>query len=1198
MRIEKGFVLGLVIGIAIFVCLTGFPEGYAHADSAPTTDNFSVLYNFGSVAGDGANPLGSLTLSGTTFYGMTTGVGDNSDSSGTIFRIKADGTGYQVLYNFGSVNNGANPHGDLVISGSTLYGMTLGAGTLLSGTVFKINNDGTGYQVLHDFGTVPNDGYCPFGSLTLLGSTLYGMTPSGGAGAFGLGTIFQVNTDGSGYRVLHSFGIAANDGVYPYGSLTFSGTTLYGMTSGGGGYGAGTIFQINSDGTGYQVLYSFGGVANDGAYPYGSLTLSGTTLYGMTQVGGAYGLGTIFQINTGGTGYQELYSFAGYPNDGAYPTSSLTLSGSTLYGMTAHGGRGDGYGSGTIFQINTSGTGYQVLYDFGSASSNDGGSLTLSGTMLYGLAYGGGSYDKGTIFSVSETPVVPDAPTGVTAAAGIGQAAVSFTAPAGPPLSYYTVTSNPGGITATGAGGPIIVEGLTNGTAYTFTVTATNTIGTGPPSGPSNSVTPYSVPPSYIAALAGTWNANFIVSGSNAPEWERGTVTVNPDETLSDVSITDNNGNPDQVINNGASAFWSSPGGLFLTTGQPNNILCQIDSGNTVIVCTETGLSNGSPGLLIFTKQAASCSLADLTGAWEGNFLTSSGQYSGAAETDSLTIDSNGTWTDSTTGGTGTWPISSIGVITAPSDSTFSGVMDADKTVMVATSGANTGSGGSTSPAVLSVYAKQAASYLPEDLAGTWQGNSLSMWTWERDTLTINQDGTFTMSSTANDGSTNNNISGTCTLSPYGAITLVVNEGSSQTIISGDMAADKTVMVTTAQSSINDYIEIFTKSAAGAMTVTISPDAAVSAGAMWSVDGEAWQVGGATVSNLRVGPHTVAFNNITGWTTPASQTFNVSNGQTTSLGGVYVQQTGSLTVTISPAGAVSAGAMWNVDGGSWQTGGTTVPGITVGSHTVAFNNITGWTTPAGQTFNVSNGQTASLGGVYVQQTGSLTVTISPAGAVSAGAMWNVDGGSWQAGGTTVPGITVGSHTVAFNNIAGWSIPPQHAANITNGQTVSAMGTYAPVFTATFSASTTGGKAPLTVHFTDSSVGKITEWHWSFGDGQTSTIRSPSHSYSKAGAYTVTLTVTGAGRTNTCTQPDLITVYASPTANFSASPNAGKAPLQVNFTNESTGFATSWLWRFGDGATSTAEDPNHTYSKPGTYTAMLTAYGPGEPVPRL
>ncbi|MGA3113030.1 MAG: choice-of-anchor tandem repeat GloVer-containing protein [Syntrophobacteraceae bacterium] len=1112
MRIEKRFVLGLVIGIGVFICMAGFPPDHGNAASPPNTDDFSVLYNFGTVANDGANPCGSLTLSGSTLYGMTSGIGNYADSSGTIFRINADGTGYQVLYNFGGVNNGANPHGDLTVSGSTLYGMTLGAGALGAGTIFKINMDGTGYQVLYNFGSVQSDGYCPYGSLTLSGSTLYGMAASGGVN--GSGVIFQVNTDGTGYQVLHSFGGVATDGCYPYGSLTLSGTTLYGMTSGGGAGGSGTIFQINTDGTGYQVLYSFGGFTNDGTYPFGSLTLSGTTLYGMTQVGGAGGLGTIFQINTSGAGYQVLYSFAGYPNDGALPIGSLTLSGSTLFGMTSNGG--NGYGSGTIFQINTSGAGYQVLYDFGSASSNDGGSVTLLGTTIYGMANGGGVYGKGAIFSVSDTPAVPGAPTGVTAAAGIARAAVSFTAPAGgPPVNSYTVTSNPGGITVTGEGSPIIVQGLNNGTAYTFTATASNTIGTGPPSGPSNSVTPYAVPPSYIAALAGTWNANFIVSGSDAPEWERGTVTVNPDETLSGVSITDNSGNPDQVFNNNAIAFWSSPGGLFLTTGQPNDTLCQIDSGNTVIVCTETDLSNGSPGLMIFTKQAASCSLGDLTGAWEGNFLTSSGQYSGAAETDFLTIDSNGTWTDSTTGGTGTWSISSIGVITDPSDSTFSGVMGADKTVMVATSGANTGSGGYISPAVLSVYAKQAASYLPEDLAGTWQGNSLSMWTWERDTLTINQDGTFTMSSTANDGSANNNIAGTCTLSPYGAITLVTNAGSSQSVISGDMAADKTVMVTTAQSSINDYIEIFTKSAAGSLTVTISPDAAASAGAMWSVDGGSWQVSGATESNLSVGPHTVAFNNITGWTTPAGQTANITNGQTTSFGGAYTQQTGSVTVTISPAGAVTEGAMWKVDAGSWQRSGTTVSGITVGSHTVAFNNITGWSIPSGRTANVSNGQTAS-----------------------------------------------------------------------------ATGTYTPVFAAIFTASTTSGKAPLTVHFADSSAGSITKWLWNFGDGQTGTIHSPSHTYSKAGAYTVTLTVTGAGGTNTCTQPGYITVYAAPEANFSATPSSGKAPLQVNFTNKSTGLVTSWLWRFGDGATSTDESPDHTYNTPGTYTAMLTAYGPG------
>jgi uncharacterized repeat protein (TIGR03803 family) len=106
MRIEKGFVVGLIIGIAVFICITDFPPGCAHADSPPTTDEFSVLYSFGSVSNDGADPLGSLTFSGSTFYGMTSGVGNYADGSGTIFRINADGTGYQVLYNFGSVNNG------------------------------------------------------------------------------------------------------------------------------------------------------------------------------------------------------------------------------------------------------------------------------------------------------------------------------------------------------------------------------------------------------------------------------------------------------------------------------------------------------------------------------------------------------------------------------------------------------------------------------------------------------------------------------------------------------------------------------------------------------------------------------------------------------------------------------------------------------------------------------------------------------------------------------------------------------------------------------------------------------------------------------------------------------------------------------------------------------------------------------------
>ncbi|MGO9371098.1 MAG: PKD domain-containing protein [Syntrophobacteraceae bacterium] len=381
----------------------------------------------------------------------------------------------------------------------------------------------------------------------------------------------------------------------------------------------------------------------------------------------------------------------------------------------------------------------------------------------------------------------------------------------------------------------------------------------------------------------------------------------------------------------------------------------------------------------------------------------------------------------------------------------------------------------------------------------------------------------------------------------------------------------------------------------GSLTVAISPAAAVSAGAKWNVDGgTTWYASGAVVPNLGVGPHTVAFNSITGWTTPSSQTATITNGATTSLTGTYTQG-GSLTVTISPAAAVSAGAMWNVDGGTtWYASGAVVPNLSVGPHTVAFNTITGWTAPSSQTATITNGATTSLTGTYVQQTqsGSLTVTISPTGAVTEGAMWNVDGGSWQSNGAVVPNLSVGSHTVAFSGVQGWTTPLNQTVTITSGQTASAIGTYTPIFAAIFTASRTSGKAPLTVHFTNSSVGSITKWLWNFGDGTTSKILNPTHTYSRARAYTVTLTVTGAGGTNTCTQPGYITVYAAPKAHFSAVPRSGDAPLQVNFTNESSGIVTSWLWHFGDGTTSTDENPAHTYDSPRTYTAKLTVYGPG------
>jgi uncharacterized repeat protein (TIGR03803 family) len=441
---------------------------------------------------------------------------------------------------------------------------------------------------------------------------------------------------------MHNFSYA--DGIYPYGSLTLLGSTLYGMTTAGGANsyesdgGNGTIFQIDTATNAYSVLYSFGGPPSDGYDPWGDLTLSGTTLYGMTLDGGANYWGTIFKFNTANSVYTDLYSPT-YAN-GTYLYGSLALSadGSTLYGMTDSGGAN---GDGAIFQMNTGGSGYTVLHSF-SGSPNDGsnneyfaGSLTLSadGSTLYGMTYGGGAYSHGTIFSLG---------------------------------------------------------------------------------------------------------------------------------------------------------------------------------------------------------------------------------------------------------------------MTGPSDS---------------------------------------------------------------------------------------------------------------------------------------------------LSVTISPAAAVSAGAMWNVDGGAWQASGATVSNLSVGSHTVAFKPITGWITPASESVTIAKGGTAAATGAYVQQTGSLKVTITPSGAVTAGAKWSVNGGStWNASSATVS-LAVGSYTLTFKPVTGWTTPASKSVTITKGGTATATGAYVQQTGSLEVTIIPSGAVTAGAKWSVNGGgTWNASGATVS-LAVGNYTLTFKTVTGWTTPASKSVTITNGGTATFSGVY-------------------------------------------------------------------------------------------------------------------------------------------------------------
>ncbi|MCX6924701.1 MAG: hypothetical protein NT154_16030, partial [Verrucomicrobia bacterium] len=367
---------------------------------------YTVLHHF--TGSDGNGPWANLTLSDDTIYGTT--VNGGLANSGTVFKVNTNGSGFTVLKRFAGGSDGQIPFGGLTLDGSTLYGTTGGGGTTNeAGTVFKLNTDGSGYAVLQQFNG--SDGRQPMCSLLLSNSTLFGTALMGGSSNYG--TVFKIGIDGSGFSLLKQFTRA--DGAFPASGLVLSGTSLYGGTESGGNSQCGVLFGIHPEGTGSTVLKEFSG--RDGYGVYGGLVSSGSVLYGTTRYGGAPGLGTVFKIKTDGTGFSVLKTFT--TNDaGIDPRGDLTLVGSTLYGTLAKGGDS---GCGAVFRIKTDGSGYLVLKRFmgGSDGAFPVGGLTFSGTALYATTQQGGISNCGLIFALSlPVPNILTPPGSQTAEAG------------------------------------------------------------------------------------------------------------------------------------------------------------------------------------------------------------------------------------------------------------------------------------------------------------------------------------------------------------------------------------------------------------------------------------------------------------------------------------------------------------------------------------------------------------------------------------------------------------------------------------------------------------------------------------------------------------------------------------------------------------------------------------------------------------
>jgi uncharacterized repeat protein (TIGR03803 family) len=411
-------VLGLLLGASLT------------APAAHAAVQVQFLKSFGSIPDDGAQPQATLVegsdgaLYGTTYFG-----GPNTNEfhkgTGTVFKLNKDGSNYSVLYSFlgPEAGDGAIPPAGLVLvegSDGALYGTTSAGGITDQnfpsggGTVFEINTDGSGYTLLYSFlGSDVGDGWNPQDGLVRgRDGVLYGTTYRGGAYQLpDRGTVFKLDVDGSGYSVLYNFGSITSDGMYALGLVEGSDGVLYGTTQWGGTETNqsistfGTVFKLNRDGSGYRVLYNFGSSVDDGLQPRaGVVEGSDGFLYGTTGSGN----GTVFKLNRDGSGYAVLHRFGSTPNDGMALYAGLVEgSDGALYGTTAFGGVSN---KSTVFRLNKDGSAYSVLYSFGTntvAGQNPyAGLLKGSDGAFYGTTRYGGENNQGTVFRLS-LPIAP-----------------------------------------------------------------------------------------------------------------------------------------------------------------------------------------------------------------------------------------------------------------------------------------------------------------------------------------------------------------------------------------------------------------------------------------------------------------------------------------------------------------------------------------------------------------------------------------------------------------------------------------------------------------------------------------------------------------------------------------------------------------------------------------------------------------------
>ncbi len=406
---------------------------------------FGLVHSFTSSGGDGYYPyFNDLAVRGSAVYGTTYSGG--TYNAGTIFKAVVSGTTttYSQVASFDG-NIGAYPYAGLsVAADGTLYGTSSQGGFYDYGTLFSVdatdtvslladfsggdayyptappikatdgNLYGTSYQgglrgygslysmapdgtltMLASFYTYP-EGYSGRGGVVLGGDgALYGVARYGGS--YDIGAFWRMDAAGTNFKVLHHFeNGGALEGTGPMNLIQRASGAFAGTCEGGGLWGQGTIFQVDTSGS-VTVLHHFRGA--EGANPYGRL-LEGPdgTLYGTCYSGGVRGYGTVWSLSPGGV-LRILHDFD-YTGDGAYPVGGLSFDASgNLVGANTQDGS---FGGGVVYSLGTTGAGFAVLHNlFSGEGYSPQGEVLVAADGLYLTCPSGGYWGSGTILRVN-----------------------------------------------------------------------------------------------------------------------------------------------------------------------------------------------------------------------------------------------------------------------------------------------------------------------------------------------------------------------------------------------------------------------------------------------------------------------------------------------------------------------------------------------------------------------------------------------------------------------------------------------------------------------------------------------------------------------------------------------------------------------------------------------------------------------------